>query len=213
MFRLWRAWFHKLEDQMRLPGGRLFRLRRVTWKSRKSHHPQVTKGACYWFGPTSSGSFTPVPLRGPAAIRHPWRGAALAASMPLGPLRETCVQPAPKSRFVVFGRFVSGEHKQIKCRAKASRLKPVPLTHRVLLWDRLQPGMDAERPALHVHAERGHDQLRQPLPNGRAFRLRRVTWKSTPSNQGCLLPVWPDFVGFLHSGLAPWARAERTSMS
>ena len=49
------------------------------------------------------GSFTPVSLRGLAAIRHPWRGAALAASMPLGPLRETCVQPAPKSRLAVFG--------------------------------------------------------------------------------------------------------------
>ncbi|MDC6383600.1 hypothetical protein BW687_025880, partial [Pseudomonas graminis] len=35
------------------------------------------------------GSFTPVPLRGPAAIRHPWRGAALAASMRLGPRSET----------------------------------------------------------------------------------------------------------------------------
>src|ERR1700712_4650514 len=37
------------------------------------------------------------------------------------------------------------------------------------------------------------------LPGGRLFRLRRVTWKSTPSNQGCLLSVWPDFVGFPHS--------------
>jgi hypothetical protein len=34
-----------------------------------------------------------------------------------------------------------------------------------------------------------------------------------PSNQGLVLPVGPDFVGFLHSGLAPWARAERTSLS
>ena len=36
----------------------------------------------------------------------------------------------------------------------------------------------------------GSDQ--EHLPNGRSFRLRRVTWKSTPSNQGCLL-----LVGFL----------------
>jgi hypothetical protein len=71
--------------------------------SRKSHHPQVTKGVCSRFGPTSSGSLTPATLRGPAAIRHPWRGAALAASMPLGPLRATCVRPAPKSRFSVSG--------------------------------------------------------------------------------------------------------------
>jgi hypothetical protein len=62
---------------------------------------QVTKCPCSWLGPTSSGSFTPATLRGPAAIRHPWRGAALAASMPLGPLHATCVQPAPKSRLVV----------------------------------------------------------------------------------------------------------------
>jgi hypothetical protein len=62
--------------------------------------PQVTKGPCSWLGPRSSGSLTSATLRGPAAIRHPWRGAALAASMPLGPLHATCVRPAPKSRFV-----------------------------------------------------------------------------------------------------------------
>uniref|UniRef100_A0A7C1X8A5 Uncharacterized protein n=1 Tax=Pseudomonas graminis TaxID=158627 RepID=A0A7C1X8A5_9PSED len=28
-----------------------------------------------------------------------------------------------------------------------------------------------------------------------------------------MLSVWPDFVGFPHSDDAPWARAERTSMS
>ena len=59
------------------------------------------------------GSFTPVPLRGPAAIRHPWRGAALAASMPLGPRSETCVQPAPKSRLAVTEPFVYEDQKQI----------------------------------------------------------------------------------------------------
>jgi hypothetical protein len=79
--------------------------------------PQVTKGACSWFGPPSSGSFTPVLLRGPAAIRHPWRGAALAASMPLGPLRKTCVQPAPKSRLAVFGLSVL----EIKRRSRADQ--------------------------------------------------------------------------------------------
>ena len=73
------------------------------------------------------GSFTPVSLRGPAAIRHPWRGAALAASMRLGPLRKTCVQPAPKSRLAVSGLFAYEDHKQIKSRSKASRLKPVLL--------------------------------------------------------------------------------------
>ena len=59
------------------------------------------------------GSFTPVSLRGPAAIRHPWRRAALAASMPLGPLRETCVQPAPKSRLVSSECYVHEDQKQI----------------------------------------------------------------------------------------------------
>jgi hypothetical protein len=45
--------------------------------------------------------------------------------------------------------------------------------------------------------------------------LRRVTFgKSAPKvTKNALLPVGPDFVGFLHSGLAPWARAERTSLS
>jgi hypothetical protein len=72
--------------------------------------------------------------------------------MRLGPLRETCIQPAPKSRFVVFGRFVSKEHKQIKCRCFPAEAGPTKL-----LWDRLQPGMDAERPGMHAHAERGYD--------------------------------------------------------
>src|SRR4051812_5935115 len=37
------------------PNGLVFHLRRVTWKSRKSHHPQVTKGACSWLGPSFLG--------------------------------------------------------------------------------------------------------------------------------------------------------------
>jgi hypothetical protein len=45
------------------------------------------------------------------------------------------------------------------------------------------------------------------------FAFGELLLKSTKSNQKCLLSVGPDFVGFLHSGLAPWARAERTSMS
>jgi hypothetical protein len=73
------------QNLRRRPNGLGFRLRRVTWKSRKSHHPQVTKGACSWFGP----SFVGVPsLRSrsvgppPSAIhgggrlsRHPCRSA------------------------------------------------------------------------------------------------------------------------------------------
>ncbi|WP_282373739.1 hypothetical protein, partial [Pseudomonas sp. PS02290] len=52
----------------------------------------------------------------PWARRHPpsMAGAALAASMPLGPLRETCVQPAPKSRFAVFEPFAYEYQKRFK---------------------------------------------------------------------------------------------------
>jgi hypothetical protein len=43
--------------------------------------------------------------------------------MRLGPLRETCVQPAPKSRLAVFEPFAYEDQKQIKgqinCPAKA----------------------------------------------------------------------------------------------
>ena len=115
------------QDQGRLPGGRLFRLRRVTWKSTPSN-----QGCLLLVGPfVPQGSFTPVSLRGPAAIRHPWRGAALAASMRLGPRNETCAQPAPKSRLAVTGLFVHEDQKQIKSRTTASRLKPVLQKHHV----------------------------------------------------------------------------------
>ena len=67
------------------------------------------------------GTFTPVPLRGPAPNGHPCPDGALAASMRLDPLRETCVQPAPKSRFAVFALFAY----EIQSRSTASRLKPV----------------------------------------------------------------------------------------
>src|SRR3954465_13125815 len=73
------------------------------------------------------GSFTPVSLRGPAPNGHPCPDGALAASMRLGPLRKTCVQPAPKSRLAVTGLFVFEDQQQIKSRSTASRLKPVPL--------------------------------------------------------------------------------------
>jgi hypothetical protein len=42
-----------------------------------------------------------------------------------------------------------------------------------------------------LNQDQDQDQDQWPLPNGRAFRLRRVTWKNTPSNQGCLLLVRP----------------------
>jgi hypothetical protein len=67
------------------------------------------------------GSFTPVSLRGPAPNGHPCPDGALAASMRLGPRSETCVQPAPKSRFVSSGLFVEEDQKQ----RQRQRLKPV----------------------------------------------------------------------------------------
>ena len=41
-----------------------------------------------------SGSLAPVPLRGHAATGHPWPIAALPASMPGDPLRETSTRPS-----------------------------------------------------------------------------------------------------------------------
>ncbi len=72
-------------------------------------------------------TLTPTTLRGPAPNGHPCPDGALAASMPLGPLRVVCVQPAPKSRFVGFKPFAYEDQKQRRAKAKASRLKPVPL--------------------------------------------------------------------------------------
>ena len=60
------------------------------------------------------GSFTPVPLRRPAPNGHPCPDGALAASVPLDPPRETCVQPAPKSRLAVTGLFAFEDQKQVK---------------------------------------------------------------------------------------------------
>ena len=99
-------------DQGRLPGGRLFRLRRVTWKSTPSN-----QRCLLLVGPLlRRGFFTPVSLRGPAPNGHPCPDGALAASLRLGPLRETCVQPAPKSRLASSGRlaYEDQDQKQIK---------------------------------------------------------------------------------------------------
>jgi hypothetical protein len=106
----------------RLPGGRLFRLRRVTWKSRKSHHPQVTKGACSWLGSSYVG--IPSLRRRSVGTRrtdihvltalspHPC-GSAHCASSAFGQ-RPSRVLP----RLDVL-------RMKIKSRSKASRLKPV----------------------------------------------------------------------------------------
>ena len=113
------------EDQERRPNGLGFRLRRVTFKKPGAGPTKSNQKCLLSVGPLlRRGSFTPASLRGPAAIRHPWRGAALAASMRLDPLRETCVQPAPKSRLAVPGRFAYENQKQIKSALEADQQLP-----------------------------------------------------------------------------------------
>ncbi len=97
------------QDQGRLPGGRLFRLRRVTWKSTPSN-----QGCLLLVGLLLRRStLTPTTLRGPAPNGHPCPDGALAASMRLGPLRVVCVRPAPKSRSAVSGLFVFEDQKRL----------------------------------------------------------------------------------------------------
>jgi len=57
--------------------------------------PKVTKRSCPTIRPLARarGALTPALLRGPAAIGHPWPGAAIPASMPGCPLRNACVRP------------------------------------------------------------------------------------------------------------------------
>jgi len=77
-------------------------------------------------------SFTPATLRGPALNGHPCPSSALAASMPLVPLHAACVQPAPKSRFVVSGLLRYEDQKPrraLRCLAqhlnRSTNIKPV----------------------------------------------------------------------------------------
>ncbi len=62
--------------------------------------PQVTKGSCPAIRCLAQArhALTPALLRGPAAIGHPWPGAATAASLPRCPLRNTCVRPLGKGQ-------------------------------------------------------------------------------------------------------------------
>ena len=53
-----------------------------------------TKPSALTSGPTSSGSFAPVPWCGYAPTRHPWRNGARPASMPVAPHHDTCAQPS-----------------------------------------------------------------------------------------------------------------------
>ncbi len=62
--------------------------------------PQVTKGSCPAIRCLAQArhALTPALLRGPAAIGHPWPGAATAASLPRCPLRNACVRPLGKGQ-------------------------------------------------------------------------------------------------------------------
>ena len=72
-------------------------------------------------GPTSSGSFAPVPWCGYAPTRHPWRNGARPASMPVAPPHDTCAQP-PDARLAVSARSRHGKA-NIKSRAGHSLLE------------------------------------------------------------------------------------------
>ncbi len=107
---------HAFQDQQRRPNGLGFAFGELLGKA-----PQVTKGACSRFGPTSSGSLTPTTLRGPAPNGHPCPDGALAASMRLGPLRVVYDRPAPKSRLAVSGPSAHEDQQQIKSRSRADQ--------------------------------------------------------------------------------------------
>jgi hypothetical protein len=133
----------------------LFRLRRVTWKSTPSNQGCLLLVRFL----LRRNTLTSATLRGPAAIRHPWRGAALAASMPLGPLHATCVQPAPKSRFVVSGRLRTkikikidgdGDGVHRTCSSPACRRRRFHIRHR--RPNGTLPGPTATRRGMHIRA-------------------------------------------------------------
>ncbi len=97
-------------EQIHFLGWRRFTFpphRRVTFEKA----PKVTKPSS-WLGPPASGTRTPTTLRGPAPNGHPCPDSALAASMPLDPLRVVYVWPAPKSRLVVSGLARQEDQKQ-----------------------------------------------------------------------------------------------------
>jgi hypothetical protein len=80
-----------------------------------------------------------------------------------------------------------------------------------LAGDMARSGSKIRRPGRFRHTAyggRSRSRSRAFFLTSDLFRLRRVTWKRPPSNQGVLLLVWPDFVGFPRSGDAPWARRE-----
>ena len=76
------------------------RLRFRPYGGSLSKSAKVTKALCPAIRCLAQArhALTPALLRGPAAIGHPWPGAATAASLPRCPLRNTCVRPLGKGR-------------------------------------------------------------------------------------------------------------------
>ena len=70
-------------------------------------------------GPTSSGSFAPVPWCGYAPTRHPWRNGARPASMPVAPPHDTYAQP-PDARLAVSAKL---RHKKRKAKSEKRKSK------------------------------------------------------------------------------------------
>ncbi len=67
-------------------------LRRLTFEKRKSkQNASCPTTRCL---ASARHALTPALLRGPAAKDHPWSSAAIPASMPGCPLRNTCVRPS-----------------------------------------------------------------------------------------------------------------------
>jgi hypothetical protein len=66
-------------------------------------------------------ALTPALLRGPAAIGHPWPGAATAASLPRCPLRNACVRPLGKGQQI---KIKVKSRSNGKINSFASRLAP-----------------------------------------------------------------------------------------
>ena len=112
----------------------LFRLRRVTWKQSKVAPSPSNQGCLLLVWPLlRRGSFTPVPLRWPAAIhgggrlpRHPCRSAQGAGpAFSLHPSRDWRCLGFLCTR--INGRSTADqEQTKSRIRSKASRLKPVP---------------------------------------------------------------------------------------
>ena len=106
-------------------------LRRLTFGKRPKSKQKVLPLAS---GPTSSGSLVPSLLQGPAAKGHPWPIAALAASMPLNPLRNDSTRP-PDGAFGVVCEIGVLEAKQTVGAALAAMLlllrSALPSTNRL----------------------------------------------------------------------------------